>query len=372
MYRLVCHECKRVYPADTPAFRCGCGGLFDLADDGQRVDLTRPYDGQGLWRFGPALPFRDAADQELVRAISLGEGMTPLIPWGPESRLWLKADYYLPTLSFKDRGAVMLAVAARKAGQKEVLIDSSGNAGCALAAYAARAGLVCHVFLPDNVAKSKLRQVESYGALLHPIPGGRSAVSAAALEMAGTGQCYYASHVYNPLFYEGTKTYFFEVFIQLGLTMPELFLLPVGNGTLLLGAYRAFRQLREAGYISAWPRVVMVQAAACSPLARAFAAGQAVPAPAEAAATVAEGIAIPAPPRGAQILEALRDMGGETVTVGDEEILSARSALALNGMYVEKTSAASFAAYRKLLRQQPELEECNAVLPLCGAGLKSD
>ncbi len=370
MHHFICPSCGQTYPADTAAFRCGCGGLFDLADPGQTLAFDTGRDLPGLWRFASALPFR--GQDQAVRTLSLGEGLTPLIPWQPPGgRLWLKADYYQPTLSFKDRGAVLLALAAKRLGQRELLIDSSGNAGCAMAAYAARAGLVCHVFLPAAASPGKLRQLESYGARIHRVEGGRDAAAQAALELAASG-VYYASHVYNPLFTEGVKTCFFEVFLQFGHQLPEIFFLPVGNGTLLLGAYRAFSQLLAGGYISAWPQVVMVQAAACAPLAQAFAAGADAPGlTGQALPTVAEGIAIPTPPRGRQLLQVLRQIGGEAVTVTEGEILAAWQELALAGIFVEKTAAASFAAYRRRLAERPQWRERSAVLLLCGAGLKS-
>lgn len=376
MERLVCHDCQKEYPLASSHFRCTCGGLLDFQEDWPPVDPIAAGDGEGLWRFRAALPFGGAEDRALVASVSLGEGGTPLLPaGGAEPQLWLKADYYMPTLSFKDRGAVMLALAAKKFAFQEIAIDSSGNAACALAAYAARAGLTCHVFVPASASAAKLRQIRAHGAVLHAISGHRSDVAAAAMAAVTENNWYYASHVYNPLFYQGTKTYFWEILAQCaqrGVQPPQVYILPVGNGTLLLGAYQAFHELIHWGLLERFPHVVAVQAAACAPLYAAWRQGASVPLQITAEETVAEGIAIAAPPRGRQILAALREMNGEMVVVEDDAILAARADLAARGIYVEKTSAANYAAYRQLLACRPEFAKSRVVLPLCGAGIKSD
>ena len=147
--------------------------------------------------------------------------------------------------------------------------------------------------------------------------------------------------------------------------------MPVGNCTLLIGAYQAFRELIAWGLLDGFPRVIAAQAAACAPLYQAWIQGLDSPAQITARDTVAEGVAIAAPPRGAQILAALREMRGSIVAVDDAEILAARDALARRGMYVEKTSAVSYAAYLQVLRGEPALAAARVALPLCGAGIKS-
>jgi threonine synthase len=182
---------------------------------------------------------------------------------------------------------------------------------------------------------------------------------------------FYASHVYQPAFLHGTKSYALELAEQLDGRLPTTLVLPVGNGTLVLGAYLALGELAAQGHPGA--RIVAVQAAACAPLAEAFAAGAAEPRRVVPSPTVAEGIAIARPARGEQILAAVRDTGGDIVTVTDEQVLGAQADLAGRGLYVEPTAAVCWAAVRAGL-VPPEGaagDGVHTVLPLCGSGLKS-
>ncbi len=351
--------------ADAP-WRCSCGGLFDLTDF--PISLPRAAISSRpatLWRYREALPFASASS--VWEAITLGEGMTPLIAVGPDApEAWLKIDYMMPTLSFKDRGAVVLLAKAREMGVTRVVADSSGNAGAALAAYAARAGIACEVYVPAAASPYKIRQIAQYGAVPRVIDGTRADVSAAAMAAADRPGWFYASHVYNPLFYQGTKTYAYEIVEQLGWSAPETVILPVGNGTLVLGAYLGFRDLLHLGIIDTLPQLIAVQSAACAPLAAAWQGG--VPAP--PMPTIAEGIAIAAPPRAEQILTAIRAMRGAILTVDDVEVLAAQSDLARRGLDVEPTGAACWAAWRRHRQAYPTIVG-QVVLPLCGAGAKA-
>ena len=165
------------------------------------------------------------------------------------------------------------------------------------------------------------------------------------------------------------KTFGYEIWEQSGRTLPDTVLVPVGNGTLALGCYLAFRELVEAGLAARMPTLVAVQASGCAPVADAFAARRDdVAAAVDPRATLAEGIAIAAPPRGAQVLAAIRATGGTVVTVGDDDVRAARAQLATAGLYVEPTSAVCWAAWPAV----PErLRDGDVVIPLCGAGLKA-
>ena len=266
--------------------------------------VGRPHD---LWRYREALPVADDV-------VTMGEGWTPLRS-GDVRRpaVLVKQEQLFPTGSFKDRGAAVLMTHLRELGVRHVVEDSSGNAGCAVAAYAARAGVACDIYVPADTSSAKTAQIEAYGATLHRIPGTREDTARAALEASAT--CVYASHVYSPWFLQGTKTFAYEVAEQLGWTAPETLVLPAGNGTLLLGAYLGFTELARAGIVSHVPRIVAVQAAACAPLAGAFEDGLDEPVAIRASATAAEGIAIVAPARGLQMLAAVRATGGSFATV---------------------------------------------------------
>ena len=359
---LFCAACDNHYALRDLAWRCAdCHGVLELSGFTPTfpsvADLARRP--ATLWRYAEALPITEPA------AITLGEGMTPLVtaPGRPDVRL--KVDYLMPTGSFKDRGAVLLAALAQALAVERMVADSSGNAGTAIAAYAARAGIPCEVYVPEATSTGKVAQLRAYGAVVHQIPGSREDTADAASLAADQPGTLYASHVHNPFFFHGTKTYAFELWEQLGGRLPDTLVLPVGNGTLVLGAYLGSRELLAAGLIERLPCIVAVQAAACAPLAAAFQHGHDEPAATTPEPTVAEGIAIARPARGAQILAAVRATGGVITTVTDSQVTTAHAALARAGLYVEPTGAACWAAL------SAGLVDGEAVAPLCGSGLKS-
>ena len=387
-FNLRCSACGREYEPVSLVWRCSCGGLLDLPEFAARFPLgsiqERP---PTLWRYREALPF--APEYAGWQAITMGEGFTPLIALAPEAPgVLLKVEYQMPTLSFKDRGAAVLIAKARELGITRVIADSSGNAGTSIAAYAARAGIACDVYVPASASAKKLRQIAAHGATVHAIPGSREDTAAAAIAAVEREQVFYASHVYQPFFFQGTKTYAFEVWEQLG-GAPDVLVLPVGNGTLLLGAYYGFQDLRRAGLIERLPRILAVQAAGCAPLASAFACGEAEAASVVNTGTEAEGIAIAAPARGRQILAAVRETGGVIIAVSDAAIEQARSYLAKRGLSVEPTAAAPYAGFFEYIARSLNAQPLPAHLPLfssdplsaasgervvislCGAGLKA-
>jgi threonine synthase len=333
-----------------------------------------------MWRFEAVLPV------PFDPQISLGEGGSPIVSARALPHMRLKLDFLMPTLSFKDRGAVVLATLAGRLGVRSALVDSSGNAGTAAAAYFARAEIPCRVLVPASTSPGKLAQMRAHGADLTLVPGTRADTSAAALHAAETPGSFYASHVYHPYFLHGVKTYGYEIWEQSGGELPQAVVVPVGNGTMLLGCYLAFRELVDAGLAGRMPALVAVQAAACSPIEAAFAQRLGAVAAADAQPTVAEGIAIAAPPRGAAILAAVRATGGTIVAVTDAEVMAGRAELAAEGLFVEPTSAVCWAAARAALTGSATaaaergwgwalarelLSAEDVVIPLCGAGLKA-
>lgn len=362
-----CPMCGVRSPVESFAWRCPrCHGPWDLDFTAAPVSLDSLAGRVGsLWRYEEALPLAAAeATGGGPGAVSLGEGRTPLVPL--TGSVTAKLDFLMPTLSFKDRGAVMLAEFARRLKPRRVIADSSGNAGTSIAAYCARAGLDCTVYVPAATSPKKTEQIAAHGARLELVPGDREATARAARTAADEDGVFYASHVHNPYFLHGTKTYVYEIWEDLGGRLPEVLVLPAGNGTLLLGARLAVEELHAHGLIGERPALVAVQTAAVAPLASAFHAGADDITPAEAAPTLAEGIAIPAPPRARQILAAVRATGGTFHTVTEDQIRAAQLDLAARGLFVEPTGAACWAAIGA-----HGLGGRTTVVPLCGAGAKT-
>jgi threonine synthase len=362
----VCTTCGQHFPLETREWRCSCGGFFDLETwpvfDVTQIDPARP----GLWRYRALMPLEAS-----WLPVSLGEGDTPLIPadWLGQ-HVHLKLESLAPTGSFKDRGAAVLVTALSGLGVEKVVEDSSGNAGAALAAYAARVGIGCEVCVPAQAGGPKLAQMRAHGAEVIEIRGRREYATLAAWAAAAHGATY-ASHIFNPYFLVGIETLAYELWQQLGGCAPGALVLPVGNGTLLLGAYQGFVRLRKAGLISHLPRIYGVQAAACAPIYQAFAAQRDSVEPVSTAPTCASGIAIGQPARGAQILAALRATNGASVAVSEEEIRAAWETLARRGMYVEETSASAVAALEQLREPLRSVGEEPVVVPITGHGLKT-
>jgi len=367
---LTCAACGVAYPLQDLAWRCGsCGGVLDLSGFTATVPDPAVLKDRSptLWRYAEALPVGDAG------GVSMGEGMTPLVTAPHGAPAMLKVDYLMPTGSFKDRGAVLLVALARALGVSQMVADSSGNAGTAIAAYGARAGIACDVYVPGATSPGKVAQLRAYGATVHLVEGTREDTASAAAVAADQPGVFYASHVYNPFFLHGTKTYVFEAWEQFGGRLPEVLVLPVGNGTLVLGCYLGCRELLAQGLIDQLPAIVAVQAEGCAPLARAASLGLTSPVDVASGGTIAEGIAIARPARGAQILAAVADTGGTFVTVDDDQIRAAHADLALAGLYVEPTAAVCWAALRAGLGGDPSGADpgTRALAPLCGSGLKS-
>ena len=363
MSKFVCTECQASYPLEEPRWRCDCGGVLDInfppSFDPTRIKQRKP----NMWRYREAVPLEDNSF-----ITSFDEGFTPLTEVMIDGKaVFIKQDQLFPTGSYKDRGASVLISKVKELGIKEVVEDSSGNAGSAIAAYCAQASIGCHIYVPENTSAGKLAQVQLYGAELHKIPGNREDTAQAALLAAE--KIYYASHAWNPFFFHGTKTFAFEVCEQLGWKSPDTVILPVGNGTLLLGACIGFREMLQAGIIDRLPRIIGVQAENCAPLYRAYRENLAEVPLVETKATLAEGIAITRPVRGRQIIDAVRQTGGEFITVSEDEIRNALVEVCGKGYYIEPTSAATIAGIKKYLPGSSQGEVI--VSAFTGHGLKA-
>ena len=362
--KYVCTVCGREEDTATRRHRCECGGLWRLEHEKPALDLDlidrREW---SLFRYRRFMALED----ESWRDVTLGEGMTPVVRL--DENVMLKMDYFMPTLSFKDRGAAALIAHCKSIGVDRVVQDSSGNAGNAVAAYCAKAGIACEIFVPEGTSPKKINMIRAHGAVCTVVPGSRdhcADVCRAKVEEEGV---FYANHVYNPFFYEGTKTYIYEVYEQLG-RIPEHLVIPVGNGTLFLGAMYALEHLLASGCIDHMPQIIALQSEHCDPLLRASERGMAVPADVTPRPTLAEGIAIGKPMRGAEILALAKKHSVRFVHAPEEEILEARTVLARKGVYCEHTTAANYAAYLSYCRTYGPTPDC--LITMCGAGLKSD
>ena len=306
--------------------------------------------GGGLWRYRADLAVRG-------EPVTLGEGATPIVPY---ERFLLKLESISPTGSFKDRGAATAITAARAAGARIVVEDSSGNAGTAIAAYAAAAGLRARIYAPDDIVASKARAIQVLGAELVKISGPRSAVTEAALIAAR--DAYDVGHARDDAFLEGIKTIAYELFEELGDGLHDI-VTPVGQGTMLIGMAMGFADLVAAGRMAKAPKLHGVQSEACAPLVRGAAIGR--PAPVVRQPSIADGIRIPEPTRAERSYAAVRYSGGRWIAVPDDAIEQAWRQAATVGMLIEPTSAAAIVGARVL--NLP----AGAVLIITGSGLKA-
>lgn len=303
---------------------------------------------RGVWE--PMLPLCNPQQR-----LSLGEGDTPLLQLEWEGRsLWVKNEFQNPTGSFKDRGAAIMISRAIEEKVAHVVEDSSGNAGCAVAAYAAAAGIPCTVFVPEKASRAKLRMIEAFGALLRRIPGPRHAATEASFE--ATNSAWFASHVWNPWFLEGTKIFAYEIWHQTQGRLPDEIIFPCGNGTLLLGSYIGFEELKTLGLSKSIPALSAAFSEECAPLVHPE--GPFGP-------TCAEGIAVTQPVRAHEILSAVSRTGGRLYAIPEAEICDAHREAALRGLYLEFTAAVALAAVRQASQSSQIL------VPLTGSGLKN-
>ncbi len=363
MNNFICHKCGATYSLDDPRWKCDGGHILDLefaaAIDPDRIKHRKPT----MWRYREAIPIGDDA-----AVVSFDEGFTPLTEVEFSGRrVFIKQDHLCPTGSYKDRGASVLMSKAKELGVERVVEDSSGNAGCAIAAYGARAGIECEIFVPQDTSAGKAVQIKAYGAKLNLVPGSREDTADAVMKASETE--YYASHSWNPFFFHGTKTFAYEVCEQLGWKAPDTVVLPVGNGTLFLGCHIGFGELADAGIISHMPKLVAVQSSRCAPLFKAFRENLEEIPEITTSETVAEGIAIAVPIRGKQIIDAVRESGGDIIAVDDSEIKESLKDVCGKGFYIEPTSAATIAGLKSYLGKSEPGEVIVSVFT--GHGLKS-
>jgi threonine synthase len=352
--RLACPACGETY-ADR--WRCVCGTPLEFAStprpDGPAPPFASFDTRRGLWAFDAFLPVEPR--------VSLGEGLTPLVD-APAWDATFKLEYVSSTGSFKARSAATTVSRALELGVDRVIEDSSGNAGTAIATYAARAGLDADVYVPASVTDAKRRAIAATGARVREITGDREAVADACREAVTDGDGWYASHAWNPAFFAGTATFGIELAAQRDWSAPDVVVVPLGHGTLLLGAYRGFRALVEAGWVDELPRLLAVQAAGYAPVAddRQDAS--------EDGGTndLADGIQIREPVRRGAIEAALDATDGDAIAVSAAAVRAALDDLLEAGLGVEPTAAVAPAGLRAYRDRDAVDADADVVVPLTG------
>lgn len=362
-----CSACGREYPIETLEFRCMCGGSFKLNWASKPIPISFLREREtSIWRYRESLPIMEDGN-----IVSLGEGLTPLIPFLYRNleRVLIKLDYVCPTGSFKDRGSSVLISKLKELGISSCVADSSGNAGASVAAYAAKAGIECLIYCPAHVSEGKLVQIRAYGAQLTKIPGTRAETATAVQEQAK--KTYYASQNWNPLFLEGVKTLAFEICEQLDWKVPDAVLCPTGYGGIYIGLYRGFKELVDQGIVNRIPRLIGIQSKAISPIYQAFCRKATDVDEVSPEITLAEGIGCVRPIKGKEILEIARLTRGGFEIVSEREISEGWKELNRQGIYVEPTSAVVVKAIDRLVHKGLLNREENIVLILTGSGLKA-
>jgi threonine synthase len=319
---------------------------------------------RSLWRYRASLPV------EVAKPITLGEGCTPLVQqaWG-ELRPHFKLEWFNPTGSFKDRGSTVMLSFLRQIGIDAVLEDSSGSGGSSMAGFGAAGGMRVKILAPASTSPAKVAQVRAYGAEVQLVDGPREELEAEAIRQSN--ETFYASHNWQPFFLEGTKSLAYELWEDLGFRAPDNVVIPVGAGSSLLGCAFGFRELLKTGQIAKLPRLFVAQPLNCSPIDASFRAGVDTPVPRDVHKTIAEGTAIKHPMRLREIVGALRESGGGTTSLTEEEIVAALRRLARQGLFAEPTSASGAAALDKLATDGSIKPIENTVVILTGTGLKA-
>ena len=345
--------------------------IVDL--DKARQTLTRENLAnreKSLWRYREVLPLPGD-----VEPVSLGEGGTPLLRaqrFDNDVDLWIKDESLNPTQSFKARGMSVAVSMARYLGATKLAVPTAGNAGGALAAYAARAGLEAHIFMPRDTPRANIVECRELGAHVTLIDGLITDCAAEIAKQKGKKRWFDMSTLKEPYRVEGKKTLGYELAEELDWKLPDVVLYPTGGGTGLLGMWKAFDEMETLGWIGKKrPRMFAVQAAGCAPIVRASEAGETIAAEFPNAHTIASGLRVPKAIGDFLILKILRESSGGAIAVDDEEMIRvAREIGANEGLFICPEGAACFVALR-LLRSAGKIASGERVVVFnTGSGIK--
>ena len=378
---LECSQCGLKHDAPKVQTVCtSCGkvllaryGLRQLKSHLSKNELSsRPAT---LWRYRELLPVQDESN-----IISLGEGMTPIIKLSSLGKtlgvdnLWMKDEGLNPTGSFKARGMSVAVSKAKEFGITELATPSAGNAGGALAAYAARAKMNAHIFLPVETPRANIEEARSYGAETLLVEGSIADAAKAMNERNTDRKWFDCSTMKEPYRLEGKKTMGFEIAEQFGWTLPDIILYPTGGGTGLIGMWKAFAEMEELGWIgSKRPRMIAVQSSGCAPIVQAFDRHESGSTFWKDAHTIASGLRVPKAFADYLILKTLSDSGGTALAVEDAQIINDVSLLArAEGIYVCPEGAATVSALRTLITKKWVSRDERILLLNTGSGYKYD
>jgi threonine synthase len=377
-----CMVCGEVYSLEEVEYLCphhGAEGILDVRYDYDllRARLTPAMLAESremsMWRYKPLLPVHADAPVPPLRV-----GWTPLYA-APRlaglvglRHMWVKDDGLNPTASFKDRASALAVVKAQERGAKIITTASTGNAAAALAGLSASVGLTAVIFVPKSAPLAKIAQHLIYGAHVVLVDGTYDEAFELTVEVARAFGWYNRNTAYNPFMSEGKKTAAYEIWEQLDGQAPDCVVIPVGDGCIMGGIYKGFKDLLALGWIDRLPRLIGVQAEGSSPLVHAYARGL-PPGQIERceARTVADSISSGLPRDHIKAMAAVRESGGVFLAVSDDEILSAIPVVARNtGVFCEPAAAASFAGLVAAVEQGWVTRDERVVLLLTGSGLK--
>jgi len=376
--RLECTKCGKEFPTGTPLNLCECGApLFARYDLEGAAREMRPghlaLREPTLWRYREVLPLTDPSHK-----VSLGEGFTPLLR-APHlgslvgvPKLHIKDEGGNPTGSFKARGLSMAVSMAKALGVKDVCLPSAGNAGSALAAYAARAGIKAHVFVPEDIAQVFLMETRAYGAEVHTVKGLITDAGRVCAELAAERGWYECATLKEPYRVEGKKTMGYELAEQMAWGLPDAILYPTGGGTGLIGMWKAFEEMEAMGFLgSERPRMYAVQAEGCAPIVKAFSEGKDEAPLWPNAATHAHGLRVPKAIGDFLMLRALRESHGAGVAVSEAEIVQGvKDAAVTEGIFMAPEGGACVSALRRLKASGHLSAEETVVVFNTGTGFK--
>jgi threonine synthase len=372
---LECSRCHLHFDAATPQTVCTvCAGTLYV-----RYDLSAaaglemraligksPEDARwsGMWRYRQVLPD--------VAPVTLGEGWTPMLQSRRNASVWLKEEGANPTGTFKARGLALAVTMARHYGIKKLAAPSAGNAGSALAAFAAAAGIEAHIFMPQDVPLSNQVECVAYGAHLTLVDGLISDCGRIVAERKQAEGWFDISTLKEPFRVEGKKTMGYELVEQLGWQYPDAVFYPTGGGVGMIGMWKAFEELEQLGWVTGKrPKMIAIQAAGCAPVVRAFEQGDAASTMWQDAHTFASGLRVPKPYGDALILEIVRASGGTALALSDDQIFASLKDWARNeGILLSPEGAAATAAYDHLLATGFLTPEDRVVLFNTGSGNK--
>ncbi len=376
---LECTGCGKHFSPDELHMVCpACGKVLYARYDLDRAGSELRRDevmgrAPTMWRYREMLPVRDP-----VNIVSLGEGMTPLLPLPKIARrlglrhVYVKDEGANPTGSFKARGLCVAVSKAKELGVRTVAMPSAGNAASAAAAYCARAGIELYLVMPVDAPDTNKAECAVYGAHTYLIRG-LITDAGRVLRQAGTGRGWFdMSTLREPYRAEGKKTLGYELAEQFGWSLPDIIIYPTGGGTGIVGMWKAFAELEALGWIGRHrPRMVIVQAAGCAPMVRAFHEGREHAETWRDAETIAAGLRVPEGIGDYLILRAVRESGGTAYTVTDDEILADVRELAREeGLFACPEGAATYGALRAMVRDGSVHPDERVVLFNTGAGLK--